>query len=266
MTSFIVNHGWTPETIAQDKALKEKYGNSAHITPVSSYQIPESYKHGLKVYSEQDTYSFKTNKEHKSHKKMSVFTKVLIATALGAFGILAFKNNTRVKKSFNELINSLKGTKKTPASHHAPVAVTDKDKAMLEKCLDKMKKSDLYKTKSKFTTKLINESDDLIKVKYSSDAPFSEGHLYRNLQNDGSKSASIKLKDGKEVAIQYNPNIPNAAVKFPEFYTWESGGLDIGLYGLGSYDEALKTIAEGLKKHGYDSTAIVDELKNLMTL
>ena len=33
MTSLAVNYNWTPELIAQDKALKEKYGPSAHIIP-----------------------------------------------------------------------------------------------------------------------------------------------------------------------------------------------------------------------------------------
>lgn len=37
MTSLAVNCGWTPELIAQDKALKEKYGAGAHITPAKTY-------------------------------------------------------------------------------------------------------------------------------------------------------------------------------------------------------------------------------------
>ena len=37
MTSLAVNYGWTPELIAQDKALKEKYGAGAHITPAKTY-------------------------------------------------------------------------------------------------------------------------------------------------------------------------------------------------------------------------------------
>ena len=37
MTSLAVNNGWTPELIAQDKTLKEKYGAGAHITPAKTY-------------------------------------------------------------------------------------------------------------------------------------------------------------------------------------------------------------------------------------
>ena len=33
MTSISNNYVWTPELIEQDKALKEKYGAGAHITP-----------------------------------------------------------------------------------------------------------------------------------------------------------------------------------------------------------------------------------------
>ncbi len=93
-----------------------------------------------------------------------------------------------------------------------------------------------------------------------------KGSILRNLENEGSKWATITLKDGKEVVIKYNPNNPNSFIKYPEYSTWESGGLDIGLFDLSSCDDALKTIAEGLKKHGYDTNAIVNELKNLMTL
>lgn len=33
MTSFAVNYNWTPELIARDKEMKEKFGPAAHITP-----------------------------------------------------------------------------------------------------------------------------------------------------------------------------------------------------------------------------------------
>lgn len=36
MTSFAVNYNWTPEMIARDKELKEKFGPSAHITPAKT--------------------------------------------------------------------------------------------------------------------------------------------------------------------------------------------------------------------------------------
>ena len=37
MTTLAVKSGWTPELVAQDKALKEKYGKGAHITSNKTY-------------------------------------------------------------------------------------------------------------------------------------------------------------------------------------------------------------------------------------
>ncbi len=140
MTTFAVNYGWTPEAIAKDKALKEKYGNSAHITPVSSYQIPDSYKHAIKSTPEEDTYFFNTNKKQETAKKTSAFKKVLIGTVLGGLGILAFKNNPQIKNFFNKLIEKyVKAPKKTSVNHHAPVTVTEKDKEMLNLVLEKLR-------------------------------------------------------------------------------------------------------------------------------
>ena len=263
MTTFAVNYGWTPESIARDKALKKKNGNSAHITPVSSYQIPESYKHGSKAMPAQDTIYFKDNNERMTDKKMPVFTKVLIGTVLGGLAILAFKNNQQIKNFFNKFV---KASKKTPVNHHAPVTVTGKDKEMLNSGLEKLKNLDNYKAKSKYATEIANDSASCISVKYNQDAPFVKGRISHNLENEGSKWATITLKDGKEVAVKYNPNNPNFSIKYPEYSTWESGGLDIGLFGANSCEDALRSIAEGLKKHGYDSDAIINELKNLMTI
>ena len=266
MTTFALGNGWTPELKIKDKKLKEKYGNSAHITPFSFSQIPESYKQGLKGMPEQDTYYFKANKEQKTENKMSALPKVLMGITIGALGISAFKKIPYIKNSMKNLWQFIKGGKKPSVANHAPLEVTDKDKKILSSYLESVKKADKYKAKSKYATELINESADVVKVKYDSKAPFAEARLSRNIESEGSKWGTIRLKDGKEVAVQYNPRRPNSSVNVPEYYTWESGGLDIGQCGTSSYDEALNSIAEGLKKHGYDSDAIINELKNLMTL
>lgn len=40
MTSFAVNYNWTPELIAKDKALKEKFGPAAHMIPAKTIGAP----------------------------------------------------------------------------------------------------------------------------------------------------------------------------------------------------------------------------------
>ena len=82
MTSLAVNNGWTPELIAQDKALKEKYGTGAHITPAKTYVNLEK--------NENDSVEIDAKKDDK--KVASPLIKGGLALG-GAYGIGKSANN-----------------------------------------------------------------------------------------------------------------------------------------------------------------------------
>jgi len=244
MTSLPVNYGWTPELIAQDKALKEKYGHGAHITPVKTYVGT------LERNPEADGIAPKKSDKNNTAAKVAVGVAL---TALAAFAL---------KKGAPKLKQLLGLGKKAP--HHAPQTITAGEKKML----DQFAKIDKFKSESKFVKNVVDESrgsDKWIKVSYSDGAPYAKGRI-SNLEGPGSKWASITLNDGKEVAFKFSPQSPNAKIKVPEYYTWESADLGITLGSAENAKEAYTRILNGLNANGYDGAAVVAELKRLAQL
>jgi len=244
MTSLAVNYGWTPELIAQDMALKEKYGAGAHITPAKTYVT------SLERSPEEDGFA------PKKSDKNNTATKVAVGVALTALAAFA------LKKGVPKLKQMLGLGKKTP--QHAPQTVTAGEKKML----DQFAKIDKFKSESKFVKNVVDESrgsDKWIKVSYSDGAPYAKGRI-SNLEGPGSKWASITLNDGKEVAFKFSPQSPNAKIKVPEYYTWESADLGITLGSAENAKEAYTRILNGLNANGYDGAAVVAELKRLTQL
>ena len=244
MTSLAVNYGWTPELIAQDKALKEKYGQGAHIIPA------KTYVGNLERSPEVEMFAPK-----KSEKKHTI-AKVALTALLGALGIVVIKKNASKMKDLLGL-----GKK---ASHHAPQTVTAGEK----KILDQFAKIDKFKSESKYVKNVVDESkgvDKWISVSYSDGAPFAKGRI-SNLEGPGSKWAAITLNDGKVVAFKFSPQSPNAKIKVPEYYTWESADLGITLGSAENAKEAYTRILNGLNANGYDGAAVVAELKRLAQL
>ncbi len=259
MTSFAKNINWTPHLIEQDRLLKEKYGQGAHITPASSYQIPDSLK-----TPEQDTVSFKAKHEpmkQKNDKKMPNWTKAFIVAVATGVGVYAFK---KIPAKFKNLEALGLGGK---SSHHASPRITDKDRKICQEAAEKLKSNEKFRAKSKYVKDIIQESENRKIIKYADDAPFAEASTLNNFESEGSKWVQLTLKDGKQVGLKYNPN----SGIFPPYSTWESGGLHIGLWTPGGkdggYAECLRIISDGIKAHGkHDSEAIIKELQNLLIL
>lgn len=257
MTSFAVNYDWTPELIAKDKELKEKFGPGAHITPVKTYGAR------LERTPEADGFAPK-----KSDKKNNV-AKVAIGVTLAAVTALL------MKKSAPKLKELLGFGKKEV--HHAPIHVSDKDKQMLEQfsklykdkqSLEQFCKLNKFKTDSKYVKEIVDNSDKYgksIKVSYGEGAPYAEGRI-SDIEGPGSKWANIVLNDGKEVGIKFTPQSSNVKVKFPEYSTYESADLGITLGSAETSKEAYDRILNGLNTHGYDGAAVLAELKRLMNL
>ena len=92
MTSLAVNYNWTPELIAQDKALKEKYGPSAHIIPAKTYEIPTHLTNKLEKTPQNDTVEFSAKKDDskpvKENKKGGNWGKAIASTFLTGLGQL----------------------------------------------------------------------------------------------------------------------------------------------------------------------------------
>ena len=244
MTSFAVNYGWTPELIAKDKELKEKFGPGAHITPVKTY--------GARLERTPESDGFVPKKSDKKNN----FAKVAIGVTLAAITALM------MKKSAPKLKELLGFGKKE--FHHAPIHVSDKDKQILEQ----FSKLDKFKTDSKYVKEIVDNSDKYgksIKVSYGEGAPYAEGRI-SDIEGPGSKWANIVLNDGKEVGIKFTPQSSNVKVKFPEYSTYESADLGITLGSAETSKEAYDRILNGLNTHGYDGAAVLAELKRLMNL
>lgn len=92
MTSLQVTHNWTPQLIAKDKELKEKYGAAAHVTPMSSYAGLERTPKSENI-SFGNAYNDKTNSAAK--KSLLIGAGVLLATAatIAAYIITKGKKN-----------------------------------------------------------------------------------------------------------------------------------------------------------------------------
>lgn len=245
MTSFAVNYGWTPELIAKDKELKEKFGPGAHITPAKTY--------GARLERTPESDGFAPKKSDKKNN----FAKVAIGVTLAAVAALL------MKKSAPKLKELLGFGKKE--FHHAPIHVSDKDKQILEQ----FSKLDNFKTDSKYVKEIVDNSDKygkFIKVSYGEGAPYAKGYISGNFDGIGSKAAEITLNDGKIVGIKFTPQSSNVKVKFPEYSTYESADLGITLGSAETSKEAYDRILNGLNKHGYDGAAVLAELKRLMNL
>ena len=90
MTTFAVNYGWTPEAIAQDRALKEKYGQSAYVIPIKTYPA-------LEKSPSVDRYA------GKKENKKSGLKNFLFGAATIALSILAYKKGApKVKELFRK--------------------------------------------------------------------------------------------------------------------------------------------------------------------
>lgn len=99
MTSLQVTHNWTPQLIAQDKALKEKNGNGAHMIPASSYVSTLNS-------ASQDQFSTPTTiaKDNKDSKKKAWFAAAALLSTAAA--ITAFVLTRGKKVPANSQINS----------------------------------------------------------------------------------------------------------------------------------------------------------------
>lgn len=107
MTSLQVTHNWTPQLIAQDKALKEKNGNGAHMIPASSYVSTLNS-------ASQDQFSSPTvAKDNKDSKKKAWFAAAALlstAAAITAFVLTRGKKvpaNTQINSTANAAKNKI---------------------------------------------------------------------------------------------------------------------------------------------------------------
>lgn len=107
MTSLQVTHNWTPQLIAQDKALKEKNGNGAHMIPASSSVSSLNS-------ASQDQFSSPTvAKDNKNSKKKAWFTAAALlstAAAITAFALTRGKKvpaNTQINSATNAAKNKI---------------------------------------------------------------------------------------------------------------------------------------------------------------
>lgn len=92
MTTFQVTHNWAPQLIAQDKALKEKYGNSDHFIPTSSYASTLNN-------TNQDQFSSSTvAKDNDNSKKKIKNTLAFLGSGLAAalFGVVIIRKKRPV--------------------------------------------------------------------------------------------------------------------------------------------------------------------------
>lgn len=119
MTSLVRNYGWAPEQMRRYNAMKEQYGQCAHISSAQNYA-------GLKFAPKVDSYV-----PAKQHEKSSTAKKVLIGVVTTALALFALKKGTPKIKSL------LSAGKK--ASTHAPQKVSEADRKMAQECLDKLK-------------------------------------------------------------------------------------------------------------------------------
>ena len=234
MTSLAVNTGWTPELIAQDKALKEKYGHGAHITPAKTYVGT------LERSPEAD--GFVPKKSDKNNTAAKVAVGVVI-TALAAFAL---------KKGAPKLKQMLGLGKK--ASHHAPQTVTAGEK----KILDQFAKIDKFKSESKFVKDVKAPSANWVETTYKKGAPYVEGCV-ANMPNG--KTATLLLNDGRRLSVKSFPDKNGNTI----YRVLDDNFIFTSKY-MNNADDAYAHILDCLHGTGSDGAAVVAELKHLASL
>lgn len=234
MTSLAVNYGWTPELVAQDKALKAKYGQGAHIIPA------KTYVGNLERSPEVEMFAPK-----KSEKKHTI-AKVALIALLGALGIVVIKKNASKMKDLLGL-----GKK---ASYHAPQTVTAGEK----KILDQFAKIDKFKSESKFLKDIKAPSENWVNTTYKQGAPYVKGCV-NNLHNG--KTATLLLNDGRSLSfkscIDKNGNTIYRVLDDNFIFTSKY---------MNNADDAYAHILDCLHGTGSDGAAVVAELKRLAQL
>lgn len=232
MTTFAVNNGWTPELIAQDKALKEKYGQGAHITPARTFEIPANMN---KLDS--DTVQLEGKKQ-----KTSFLKKALFLSGSVVLGVLIGR---KVYPMLKQLFK--KGAKQTDE-------VLNNAQEIVQKNLEFEAGKNLIKE---------TVTGDLGQTiyRYSDESIIAEKSIFKGVEGPNDKTVAIKLKDGKSIELHYRPNTPDAQIKFPEWMAWEDGSLDMGIRGASSMDKALNIFKEALEKNNIDSTQILAAMK-----
>lgn len=195
MTTFAVNNGWTPELIAQDKALKEKYGQGAHITPVRTFEIPANMN---KLDSDTVELEGKVRDKKLPTVKKALYAGIALTLATGAYlftkGRVKNISTDDVQKVANNIVDEL--------SELTPNAVRnvdnlDKSQAVLSDVVNNVEKN--IDTTNDVLTNMQKKADDVFDIKVK-DSQKSQNELLQDVAGEpatceASEKATNELKE-----------------------------------------------------------------------